>query len=208
VTEPTFVKICGVTRVSDAVRAAELGASAVGVNLVASSKRCVSVDVAREVALALRGHAQVIAVVAGLGAAELRHLLDQTGVDRLQLHGDEPPELLREVGPAAFKALRVRGAEDLGLASTFDCEPLLVDAYVPGELGGTGHRADWELAARIARQRLVLLAGGLRPDDLADALRAVRPWGVDVASGVEISGRPGDKDWGAVRAFIEAARGA
>ena len=96
----------------------------------------------------------------------------------------------------------------MALAERFAGEPLLVDAFVPGELGGTGQLADWSLAERLARARKVVLAGGLAPTNVASAVRSVRPFGVDVASGVELPGRPGEKDWAAVEAFIRAARAA
>jgi phosphoribosylanthranilate isomerase len=149
---------------------------------------------------------QVIAVVADMSQSEIVGLVASTGVDRVQLHGSEPPGLLEALGGLVYKALRVRGPEDVERARAYGGDPLLMDAFVPGKLGGTGHRFDWSLAAGLAGERRVLLAGGLDADNVADAVEAVRPWGVDVASGVELHGRPGVKDLERVAAFVSAAR--
>jgi phosphoribosylanthranilate isomerase len=203
-----FVKICGVTCAADAERCVALGADAVGVNLVPSSRRRVSVSVARDVARALQGRAVTVAVVADLAVPELRGVVDATHADRLQLHGDEPTESVGALAPFAYKAVRIRDAQDVQRAAAYPGDWLLLDAFVPGELGGTGHRFDWGLARDLAAERPVVLAGGLTPDTVAEAVTLVRPYGVDVASGVEPPGQPGAKDWGRVAAFIAAARGA
>jgi phosphoribosylanthranilate isomerase len=208
VTARVFVKICGVMCVPDALHAVALGADAVGVNLVPTSKRRLSESAARDIARALHGKALTIAVVADLDAAELRRVASTTGVDRLQLHGDEPPDRVAALAPLAFKAVRIAAVAGVEGASEFGGDPILLDAFVPGALGGTGRLLDWSLAARLSAVRPVLLAGGLRPENVAAAVTAVRPWGVDVASGVEVNGKPGEKDWDAVQRFIEAARSA
>jgi phosphoribosylanthranilate isomerase len=201
-----FIKICGITTVDDAETALELGADAIGVNLIAISKRRVGENTLKRIVDRVNGRTPVIAVVADLAVEELQHLLSTTGVERVQLHGDEPPEVVTELGPKAFKAVRVSGAEDVDKARDYPGEPLLLDAKVEGQLGGTGHVFDWSLAAELSRVRSVLLAGGLRPDNVAEAISQVRPWGVDVASGVEVPGDPRRKDASRMRAFIETAR--
>lgn len=203
-----YVKICGVTRVADALSAVEAGADAVGVNFVATSKRCVSEDAAGRIVEAVGDRAEVIAVVADWDPARLRRLRSATGIEWLQLHGTESPEWLEAVLPKAYKALRVGGPEDVAAAAAFGGERLLVDAKVPGHLGGTGARFDWSLVTELVRARRVLLAGGLTPENVAEAVSRVRPWGIDVASGVERKDDPREKDPERVRAFIARARSA
>lgn len=199
------VKICGITTTEDAEACVALGADMIGLNFVPGSPRRLDVARARAIVDAVRGRVELVGVVADLAEDELVALRSAVGLDRLQLHGSEPPELVRRLGAGAFKALRVGSAEDAAEAGRYD-GLVLVDAKVPGALGGTGHRVDFALAAPIARARDVLLAGGLGPANVADAVRAVGPWGVDVASGVERA--PGIKDPAAIAAFVRAARSA
>lgn len=140
-------------------------------------------------------------------------ILDQTGIDYAQLHGGEPPAMLEKLTPRAFKALRPSSREEAMIDAEWYGEfgpvegpQLMIDAYDPAIYGGTGKKADWHTAAALARlYPRLLLAGGLTPQNVAQAVRTVRPWGVDVSSGVEIE--PGRKDHEAVRAFIENAKG-
>jgi phosphoribosylanthranilate isomerase len=201
-----FVKICGVTSVDDAVFAVEAGADAVGVNLVPASPRRVDPSVAKRIAESSSDRVLVVAVVADLPIAALRAVRESTGIEWLQLHGSETNETLLELLPRAFKAVRIGDAGDVTVAETFQGDRLLVDAKVAGHLGGTGATFDWALVRALSKSRKVILAGGLTPENVRDAIRAVDPWGVDVASGVERV--PGVKDSGKVRAFIEAVRAA
>jgi phosphoribosylanthranilate isomerase len=151
--------------------------------------------------------AEVIAVVADLARPELEELRDRTQIRWLQLHGSEQPAALAELLPGAFKALRVADARDVEEAARYGGERLLVDAKVKGELGGTGHTFDWSLVTQLARERALVLAGGLTPENVAAAVRFVAPYGVDTASGVE-GADPRRKDAGKVHAFVRAARAA
>ena len=197
------IKICGITRIEDADACASLGVDMIGLNFVPGSPRCIDAARARAIGDAVRGRVEIVGVVADLDEARLLALASAASLDRLQLHGDEPPELVRRLAPRAFKALRVGDAEDVARAARYE-GLVLVDAKVPGALGGTGRVVDFGLVAPLARARDVLLAGGLGPANVGDAIRAVEPWGVDVASGVEIA--PGRKDLDAVEAFVHAAR--
>ena len=195
------VKICGVTTVSDARSCAELGASAIGLNFVPSSPRRVTVERAREITHALRSSkVLVVGVVADLDVEAMRELVRDAELGCLQLHGSEAPEVLAPLLPHAYKAIRIATAADVEHARRFGGDYLLADAKVAGALGGTGETFDWSLVRDLARERRLTLAGGLRPENVAQAIREVEPWCVDVASGVERE--PGIKDREAVRRFI------
>lgn len=202
----THVKVCGITSVQDARTCADLGASAIGLNFVAESPRRIEVALAREIADAVRGRVLVVGVVADETTERLRALVDEAGLECLQLHGDEPPEALEPHLPHAYKAVRIAGPHDVAAARRYGGRYLLVDAKVSGVKGGSGRTFDWSLVRELAGERRLTLAGGLGPHNVADAIRAVRPFCVDVASGVESS--PGVKDRAMVEAFVRAAKDA
>jgi phosphoribosylanthranilate isomerase len=199
------VKVCGVTRIEDAVACADLGVSAIGLNFVPSSPRCIDPARAREITQALAGKSVlVVGVVADLPPEKMRALVSDIGLGCLQLHGSETPEVLAPFLPHAYKAIRIAAATDADVARTFPGDHLLVDAKVDGLLGGSGTSFDWSLVKTLARERKLTLAGGLDCGNVARAIAEVRPYCVDVASGVESS--PGIKDLARVRAFLAAAR--
>jgi phosphoribosylanthranilate isomerase len=209
------VKICGVTTPEEARACVELGASSIGVNLVPSSVRCVDTATALAIARAIHGvptrapggtRVIVVGVVADMTIEAMRAVVGDAELDCLQLHGDEPKETLEALLPHAYKAMRIATAADVERARTYGGGYILVDAKVEGSLGGTGASFDWSLVRGLARERHLALAGGLEADNVARAVREVRPFCVDVASGVERA--PGKKDLAKVRAFIAAARGA
>lgn len=199
-----WVKVCGITSIEQALFCVDAGVDAIGVNFVPSSPRRIDRERASAIARAVGERAAVVAVVADLEAGELRRLRADTAIRWLQLCGSETAELLADVGPEAYKAVRIGSAEDVAIAASFAGDRVLVDAKVEGALGGTGRSFDWTLVQKLARERRIVLAGGLRPDNVAQAIARVRPFGVDVASGVERA--PGDKDLDAVRCFVENAR--
>jgi phosphoribosylanthranilate isomerase len=199
----TRIKVCGVTTPEDADGCVSLGVDWLGLNFVPSSPRCIDLAAALAVRDAVRGRAELVGVVADRTEEDLLALRRDAGLDRLQLHGSEPPELLGRLVPLAFKAIRIGSAADVAVAEGY-AGLLLLDAKVPGALGGTGRTVDFSLVAPLARARAVILAGGLTPDNVEAAVRAVGPWGVDVASGVERS--PRVKDLDKVKAFVERAR--
>ncbi|HEY8946615.1 MAG TPA: phosphoribosylanthranilate isomerase [Polyangiaceae bacterium] len=202
----TYVKICGVTSVEDALLAASAGADAIGLNFVPTSKRVIDLATAAHIADAVGDRVELIAVVANRSAPELEELRAATGVDLLQLHGFESPGELELLLPHAFKAVAIANAGDAERAAEYGGTRLLVDAKVEGELGGTGQRFDWSLAEPLAKGRDLIVAGGLTPDNVVSALRALRPFGVDVASGVETKQNPRAKDAARVHAFVAAVR--
>lgn len=198
------VKICGVTSVEAARGSVALGADAIGLNFHPASPRALDVDTAKAIVQAVGNAALTVGVFVDVPVARILELREQVGFRCVQLHGDEPPEALTPLLPHAYKALRVRGPQVLQQAERFGGEHLLLDAYVPGQPGGTGATFDWALARELASRRRLTLAGGLTPDNVARAVAEVRPFCVDVASGVERS--PGVKDLELVRRFIDAAR--
>ena len=204
----TLVKICGVTNLDDAETCVREGADAIGLNFVPSSKRCISVLDAKVITSALRGRIPFIGVVADMSEDEMRRLLYEADLTALQLHGDESPELVARMQPLAYKAVRIASAEDIARADSFPGDDLLLDAKSSKGLGGTGEPFDWSLAKDIAEKRRITLAGGLTPENVVEAIRAISPYRVDVASGVEIASNPRKKDLSRVRAFVATVKGA
>lgn len=204
------VKICGITRANEARAIVEAGADALGINFWPKSKRFIALEEALPWLHELAGTVPRVAVTVNADDDELRRLHDSAVIDWIQLHGDETPDRVRSLtqqGLPVFKALGVRDRSSLKAAAAHDSPTLLLDAYAPNEYGGSGATMDWALGAAAVQEwpdRQIVLAGGLTPDNVAEAIRQVRPAAVDVASGVEIS--PGRKSLELVRAFIEAAR--
>ncbi len=204
------VKICGLTRGDEASAAAVAGADAIGINFWPGSKRFVPLDEAQAWLQALAGSVLRVAVTVNASDDEVRRIHDSGALDWIQLHGDETPdrvESLTRQGLPVFKALGVRDRTTLDAATAYGSPTLLLDAYAPGAYGGSGETMDWALGAEaVSRwpERQIVLAGGLVPENVAKAVRQVRPAAVDVASGVESS--PGRKDPDKVRRFIEGAR--
>ncbi len=196
-----WVKICGVRSVEDALHAQACGADAVGLNLHPPSVRCLDIETAAAIAEAV--DIETVLVVVDRSEEELSELVAAIGPSRVQLHGEQPPGFGAWLGVSCFRAFRARPGV-LEAIPAHGHRRFLLDAYVPGEAGGTGRRVDLELAAAAARLGELILAGGLKPDNVGAAIAAVRPWGVDVASGVESA--PGVKDPAAVEAFVAAAR--
>ncbi|MCX7847522.1 MAG: phosphoribosylanthranilate isomerase [bacterium] len=201
-----FIKICGITSLDDALTAAELGADAIGLNFFPNSPRYLSLESATAICRALPPHILTVGLFVN-APPDVVHLYDQAcHFSLIQFHGDETPDLCRPWFPRAIRAVRLRSeAEIPQLDQWRNVHMLLCDAAVPGTFGGTGQRADWSLARRLVETGFtVLLAGGLTPTNVADAVRIVRPFGVDVAGGVESA--PGKKDPVKLANFIRAAR--
>jgi phosphoribosylanthranilate isomerase len=201
----TKIKICGIRTVDDALAAMEAGADLIGFNFYRKSPRCIDVGRCRDIMAVMRkyGHIMYVGVFVNASRGEVQATMGTCALTLAQLHGDETAEMVQALRGKAFKALR-------GIPQTLDgfvregAPALLVDASVRGAYGGTGLKADWDGAAELAKRYPILLAGGLTPENVAEAVRCVEPWGVDVASGVESS--PGVKDPSKMRAFVQAVR--
>lgn len=203
----TRVKICGITRIEDGLAAAQAGADAIGLVFAPASPRRVSAEQAAAIVAALPPFVTSVALFVDPPAEQVRAVLEAFRPDLLQFHGDEPPDFCAAFGLPYLKAVRVRPETDLlQCAVTYaDARGLLLDAYHPDSHGGTGRRFDWDLIpAKLPRP--IVLAGGLDPDNVAAAVRQVRPWAVDVSSGVELA--KGIKDAGLVTRFVREVRNA
>jgi phosphoribosylanthranilate isomerase len=201
----TRVKICGVTTAEDARLAAELGAFAIGMVFWARSPRHVSVAAACEIVAALPPGVEAVGVFVDEAPAEVRRIVHEVGLTGVQLHGSEDPAEYAIESRTLIKAVPLRGAEDAATAVKLPASVVaLLDAHDPVNRGGTGRTVDWTLAARVATQRPVVLSGGLAAANVAAAIRLVRPYAVDVSSGVEHA--PGRKDPVKLRAFFAAVR--
>lgn len=201
-----YVKICGITRAEDARSAALAGANAIGFVFHSASPRAVAPERAGEIAAALPPGIDRIGVFVDETAARIEAIARQAGLTHVQLHGSESPAFARGLSMPVLKAIRLRDERDLVQLDAFAAiAPLmLVDAWVPDRAGGTGVVCDWALAARAAAAHPILLAGGLSADNVTDALRRVRPLGVDASSSLEFT--PGVKNPDAVRAFVHRVR--
>lgn len=212
----TKVKFCGITRPEDAELAVSLGAWAIGMILWPGSKRAIDPARAAEVAGAVRRRAEIAGVFVNPALDELTATAEAVGLTLIQLHGQEGPafcaEVARRTGCRLIKAARVRTGADIQALASFHTDFHLLDSFVPGALGGTGETFSWELAREAGRRRgkppavPLILSGGLHAGNVAEAIRTVSPYAVDVASGTELT--PGRKDPDKMHAFAEAVAAA
>ncbi len=202
------IKFCGITNVPDAERAVSAGAWAVGVIFWPHSPRRCELDAAAEIAAAVKRRAEMVGVFVNPTLDELAATADAVGLTMVQLHGDEGPafcaEVARRTGCKVIKAVRVGGGADLQALSVFHTDFHLLDSYVAGVPGGTGETFAWEIARAHRGSVPVILSGGLTPANVAEAIGVVRPYAVDVASGVELA--PGRKDPDKLEAFAAAVK--
>jgi phosphoribosylanthranilate isomerase len=203
---PTRIKFCGITRLTDAERALEAGAWAVGLIFYPQSPRRCEADAAAEIAAALKRRAEIVGVFVNATLDYVVGMADASELTMLQLHGDEGPafcaEAARRTGCKVIKAARVRSRADIQALAPFHTDFHLLDSYAPGLRGGSGETFSWELARAHGGKTPVILSGGLTPENVRDAIAGVHPYAVDVASGVEFS--PGRKDPAKLRAFAQA----
>jgi phosphoribosylanthranilate isomerase len=200
------VKICGLTNLDDVLAAVDAGADALGFNFYAPSPRYIAPQRAAEMVARVPASVWTVGVFVDEACERVAQIAATTGLTVLQFHGHESPEYCAGwPGKTVIKALRVRDRSAAEVARTFGVDFILADAYVEGRLGGTGAPVETELLAGIDPDRLIL-AGGLTPENVAVAVRTLRPFGVDVASGVEDA--PGRKDWSLMKRFIANAHAA
>jgi phosphoribosylanthranilate isomerase len=197
------VKICGITRLEDALLAARLGADALGFNFWPGSRRFIDPGAARAIVSRLPPFVTAVGVFVNQPPTEVLAAAAESGVAVVQLHGDEPPEDCGGYPIPALKALRVSGPESLAAMERYRVQAFLLDAPSAG-FGGSGATFDWALAREASSRGTIILAGGLGPENVAEAVRTVRPWAVDVASGVEAA--PGVKDPDKLARFISNAK--
>ena len=207
------IKICGLTTFDDALAAVETGADMLGFNFYADSPRVISAQDCASIVKRLRKRdleSTIVGVFVNMPVHQIQRIMADCELHLAQLHGDETPSDLEALAPRAFKAIRPRSEDEANrqfqafAGRSAPSPALLLDAYKLGSYGGTGEVADWGVAAVLAQSAPLLLAGGLTATNVAAAISQVRPWGVDVASGVEQA--PGRKDPLKMRAFIQAIR--
>lgn len=202
------VKVCGITSLEDALVAAEAGADAIGFIFHPPSPRFIRPEAARKISDGLPPFVARVGVFVDSSEERIAEVARVAGLDAIQLHGRETADFCRRVGETrVIKAFRVDGPAVLEALAEYSSMPWLLDSYVPGAFGGTGQTFNWDLACEAVRRGgRVILAGGLTPENVGRAVAAVRPYAVDVSSGVESA--PGRKDAQRVRAFVTAAKGA
>ena len=202
------VKVCGITNAEDALAAVEAGADALGFIFYEKSPRYVVPAVATHIIAELPPFVTPVGVFVNEGLATVRSIMDTCGLAMAQLHGDENVSYCRELARPAMKALRLRDRGSLLALAEYQgrggVRGFVLDTFSELSYGGTGQITDWGLAAEVAKSTPILLAGGLTPDNVTEAIRTVRPYGVDVSSGVESA--PGKKDHAKMRAFVDAVR--
>jgi phosphoribosylanthranilate isomerase len=198
------VKICGNTNLDDTMAAVQAGADAVGFVFYKKSPRAVEPKTAAEIISRLPPFVVPVGVFVNEEPGTVRRIMEECNIPLAQLHGDESPQYCAELGRSVIKAIRLRERQDLERMTSYQVAGFVLDAFVEGMPGGTGVTIDWDLAGEAQVVGPIILAGGLTPDNVLEAVRQARPYGVDVSSGVEAS--PGKKDHAKVRAFIANAK--
>ncbi|MCX6923424.1 MAG: phosphoribosylanthranilate isomerase [Verrucomicrobia bacterium] len=202
---PVKVKICGITNLPDGMAAAEAGADLLGFVFYDQSPRNISVEAAAGLIRQLPPFVMKVGVFVNAAEDLVVQAIRECGLNLLQFHGDEPADYCMQFGLMSMKAFRIRDAASLQALPDFPTDAWLLDAYSPGKPGGTGETFNWDLALEARTLGCsIFLAGGLTPENVAEAVRHARPFAVDVSSGVEAA--PGKKDHARVRAFIQAAK--
>lgn len=199
------VKICGITNLEDAMQAVDAGADALGFVFHKKSPRFVDPEIAGDIIKRLPPFVTTVGVFVNDGADVVNSVVERAGLNAAQLHGDEPPEYCSKITAKVIKAFRVRDEKDIYGIKAYNASAFLLDAYVEGAHGGTGKMFNWSLAAEAKKHGRIILSGGLTPDNVKDAVNQVRPYAVDVSSGVEKC--HGKKDHDKVLNFIMAAKG-
>ncbi len=199
------IKICGTTNLHDAYAAVEFGTDAIGFVFYHKSPRAITPEVAKEIISSLPPFVTTVGVFVDKEKADVAEIASYTGIDVIQLHGTEPPEYCN-LGKKIIKAIRVKELSDLEPLNRYkDISAFLLDTYSQDVIGGTGQIFNWEIAVEAKRFGKIILAGGLTPENIEEAVKLVQPYAIDVASGVE-GKEKGKKDHNKLRQFIELAR--
>jgi len=200
------IKICGITNIDDAMAAVDYGADALGFNFFKKSPRYIEPHKAAEIIAQLPPFIVPVAIFVNEREERIREILSSACIHGVQFHGDETPEFCQRFGNHVIKAFQIKDKESIKHMAHYRVSAYLLDSYREGLRGGTGETFDWHLAVVAKTFGRIILAGGLTPDNVAEAVKLVRPYGVDVASGVERE--KGVKDHGKLRKFISEVRGA
>lgn len=200
----TKIKICGITNMEDAQAAADYGADALGFIFYKESKRYVDPEVAKSIVSALPPFIATVGVFVNHDLGEISRIKETTGIQVAQLHGDETPEFASSLPIEVIKVIRVKDKSDLDKVAQYSGQAILFDTYSDKEYGGTGESFDWKILNNLSSEKKVVLSGGLNPENVLEAIQIVRPYAVDVSSGVEDT--PGKKDHTKIKKFIEAIK--
>jgi phosphoribosylanthranilate isomerase len=198
------VKICGITNLEDALMAVEAGADALGFVFFRGSPRFISPEQAVAIIRNLPPFVQTVGLFVNEEEATVNRVADRCGLDLVQLHGEETPDYCDKISRRVIKAFRIKDAASLDGIENYRVAACLLDAWSPASHGGTGTTFNWDIAARVSSSQRIILAGGLTPDNVAEAVATVNPYAVDVSSGVESS--PGIKDAALVSRFIRSCK--
>ena len=201
-----FVKICGITRLEDAIAAADLGARALGFNFYRKSKRYIQPEKAKDIIEQLPGHILKVGLFVNSTEKEIEEINSRVEFDLLQFHGDETPEFCKKWGDKVVRAFRIENENQLEEIKKYDfARMIIIDAAIAGQFGGTGKLSDWNIAVKAKAYGIpLLLAGGLTSMNVSEGIQKVKPFGVDVAGGVE--NKFGIKDREKIRAFMHSVR--
>jgi len=202
----TKIKICGITNLNDALASVNLGADALGFIFVPNTSRYIEPQKAAEIIAQLPPFVTTVGVFADDSVEHIKKIADQCRLDALQLHGQESPDFCLNLNRKVIKAFRIKNEKNLTVLPQYTVSAYLLDTYIKGAIGGTGAIFDWKLALEAKKYGLVILAGGLNPENVAGAIQQVHPYGVDVSSGVEAEA--GKKDHSKLKNFIQTARNA
>lgn len=200
----TKIKICGITNIEDAQAAVEFGADALGFIFYKKSKRYIDPQVAAKIISSLPPFLAKVGVFVNQSMEEIAQIREAAGINAAQLHGDEAPEFVSSISFETIKAIRVKDETDLDKVAQYSAQAILFDTYSDKQYGGTGKSFDWGILKDFSHTKHIILSGGLNPENVLDAVTIVRPYAVDVSSGVEA--QPGKKDHTKIKKFIEAIK--
>lgn len=203
----TRVKICGITNLEDALKAAELGADSLGFIFYKKSPRHINPRTAGLIIRELPPFVTPVGVFVDEELPKVVATAAETGICTVQLHGNEPPEYCERLGIKAIKAIRVRDMADINRLRPYNVSAYLLDTFKEGVHGGTGETFDWDIAVEAKALGRIILSGGLNPENVSEAVEKVQPYAVDACSGIEIKDRPGRKDHAKLKEFMERVKG-